>query len=197
MKFLYCLFLGSAFFSLQGAFSRPITLLAGLKASSAAAGENKPTKEEAAEKKHIEIDLTEQRLRAFDGDDLVYDFAVSSGVRQKTPDGIFRIWKKYQFINMESEYKALSVYYYLPNVPYVMFYFNEDVPKTRGFAIHGTYWHNKIGRPMSHGCINMKIEEARKLFFWAHPVIGNENKVIESDDNPGTKVVVHGKAPDR
>ena len=196
MKFLYCLFLGSAFFSLQGVFSRPIAPLTGLKTSSAAAEESRTTKEEA-EKKHMEIDLTEQRLRAFEGDDLVYDFAISSGVRQKTPAGIFRIWKKNQFINMESEFKSISVYYYLPNVPYVMFYFNEDIPKTRGFAIHGTYWHSKIGRPMSHGCINMKIEEARKLFFWAHPIMGEEIKVIESDDNPGTKVVVHGKAPDR
>jgi lipoprotein-anchoring transpeptidase ErfK/SrfK len=34
-------------------------------------------------------------------------------------------------------------------------------------AIHGTYWHNNFGRPMSHGCVNMRIPEAKWLYNWA------------------------------
>ena len=35
------------------------------------------------------------------------------------------------------------------------------------YAIHGTYWHNNFGRPMSHGCVNMKTSQATRLYQWA------------------------------
>jgi lipoprotein-anchoring transpeptidase ErfK/SrfK len=50
--------------------------------------------------------------------------------------------------------------YWLPNVPYVMYFFGA-------YAIHGTYWHNNFGRPMSHGCINLSTPAAAWLFSWA------------------------------
>ena len=50
--------------------------------------------------------------------------------------------------------------YNLPNVPWTMYFHG-------GYAIHGTYWHNNFGRPMSHGCVNMKTPEAKILFQWA------------------------------
>jgi lipoprotein-anchoring transpeptidase ErfK/SrfK len=50
--------------------------------------------------------------------------------------------------------------YYLYDVPYVMYYHN-------GFAIHGTYWHTNFGTPTSHGCTNMRTEDAHWLYDWA------------------------------
>ncbi len=50
--------------------------------------------------------------------------------------------------------------YDLPGVPYTMYFY-------KGYAIHGTYWHNNFGRPMSHGCINMRTPDAAWLFNWA------------------------------
>ena len=32
---------------------------------------------------------------------------------------------------------------------------------TMAIAFHGTYWHNNFGTPMSHGCVNLTIEDAR------------------------------------
>jgi lipoprotein-anchoring transpeptidase ErfK/SrfK len=50
--------------------------------------------------------------------------------------------------------------YYLPNVPYTMYFY-------RGYGLHGTYWHANFGRPMSHGCVNLPTYEAQWLFNWA------------------------------
>jgi lipoprotein-anchoring transpeptidase ErfK/SrfK len=50
--------------------------------------------------------------------------------------------------------------YYLPDVPYVMYFFED-------FAIHGTYWHSNFGTPMSHGCVNVSTPDAGWLFNWA------------------------------
>ena len=51
--------------------------------------------------------------------------------------------------------------YDLPGVPWCVYFTHK------GAAIHGTYWHSNFGAPMSHGCINMKISQAKWLFNWA------------------------------
>jgi lipoprotein-anchoring transpeptidase ErfK/SrfK len=75
--------------------------------------------------------------------------------------------------------------YRLPNVPDVMFFY-------KAYALHGTYWHNNFGQPMSHGCVNLRTEDARWLYEWSGPVVpAGKNSVRASDENPGTLVVVH------
>jgi len=144
--------------------------------------------------KRIEIDLTNQRLYAYEGDRKVYDFLVSTGKWGRTPTGTFDIWIKLRYTKMEGGNKDLGTYYYLPNVPYVMFFYNNQIPKYRGYGIHGTYWHNNFGHPMSHGCINMKTEEVEQLYSWANPP-STKNTTYASADNPGTKIVIYGVAP--
>ena len=58
--------------------------------------------------------------------------------------------------------------YELPGVPWVSFF------TPTGVAFHGTYWHNDFGRPKSHGCINMRTEEARWLYRWTLPMVAPE-----------------------
>jgi lipoprotein-anchoring transpeptidase ErfK/SrfK len=36
----------------------------------------------------------------------------------------------------------------------------------RGYAIHGAYWHNRFGTPVSHGCVNLPVKQARNLYNW-------------------------------
>jgi hypothetical protein len=91
--------------------------------------------------------------------------------------------------------KELRTYYSLPNVPFTMFFANDEVPAARGFGIHGTYWHDNFGHPMSHGCINMKTEEAELIYNWAGPVTGDKNYTKASKENLGTEVVIYGTAP--
>ena len=144
--------------------------------------------------KRIEIDLTNQRLYAYEDNNLIYNFLISSGKWARTPTGTFTIWGKFRYTKMEGGNKAIRTYYYLPNVPYVMFFSNNDVPNYRGFSLHGTYWHSNFGHPMSHGCINMKTEEAEKIYYWTMPDLQDKRSILASNDNPGTPVVIYGEA---
>lgn len=114
--------------------------------------------------KWIDIKLVSQSLVAYEGQRPVYWATVSTGTaRTPTVKGRFRIYGKLRSGTMAGPG------YYLPNVPYIMNFYG-------GYAMHGTYWHNNFGWPMSHGCVNMRISDAQWVYNWA-PV--------------GTLVVVH------
>lgn len=146
------------------------------------------------EEKRIEVNLTNQHLYAYEGDNLVYDFPVSTGKWGRTPTGTFNIWIKLRYTRMEGGNKEWGTYYNLPNVPFTMYFYNNDIPKTRGYGIHGAYWHSNFGHPMSHGCINMNPVDAEKLYYWADPP-SVKNTTYADKENPGTKIVIHGTAP--
>ncbi len=147
--------------------------------------------------KRIEVDLTNQRVYAYEGTRRVYEFIVSTGKWGLTPTGEFRIWTKVRSQTMSGGSQRLGTYYYLPGVPYVMFFSNDEIAKSRGYSLHGTYWHNNFGHPMSHGCINMKIEDAKTLYEWANPPVTNTKawSTLATSQNPGTKVVIYGVTP--
>ena len=135
-------------------------------------------------------------LYAYEGDKLVYSFLVSTGKWAKTPTGVFTIANKFRYTKMSGGSVALHTYYYLPNVPYVMFFGNDQIPASQGFSLHGTYWHNNFGHPMSHGCVNMKTSEAAIIYDWSGPKIPDgKNSVISTPDNPGTQIIIYGTAP--
>jgi hypothetical protein len=137
------------------------------------------------DEKWIEIDLSEQKLRAWEGNNLAYEFLISSGKWAPTPKGEFRIWVKLKYTKMEGGRRGTRTYYYLPNVPYTQYFY-------KGYGLHGTYWHNNFGQPMSHGCVNLSIPDAEKLFYWTSPVVpAGKNIAYPSKDNPGTRVIIH------
>ena len=73
--------------------------------------------------------------------------------------------------------------YELPGVPWVSFFVFET-----GVAFHGTYWHYNFGRRMSHGCVNMTMEDAKWLYRWALPI----SEFFEWEHRGlGTQVVVY------
>ncbi|MBH8551156.1 L,D-transpeptidase [Nostocaceae cyanobacterium CENA357] len=105
--------------------------------------------------RRIEIDLSEQRLRAWEGKKLVYSFRISTGKRSTpTPTGKFLINSKYRTNRMRGRG------YDIPDVPYAMYFH-------RGYAIHGAYWHNRFGIPVSRGCVNLPVKQARQLYNWS------------------------------
>jgi hypothetical protein len=127
--------------------------------------------------KHIYVNLDTQTLSAFEGKTLFMHTPVSTGLWGKTPKGDFTIWTKIRSTRMSGGSGA--DYYDLPNVPYVMFFSNDEVAPSMGFSIHGTYWHNNFGHAMSHGCVNMKTTDVAKLFEWAEgPQEGKKGTVI-------------------
>lgn len=143
--------------------------------------------------KRIEIDLGRQHLYAYEGDKMVYDFLVSTGKWYPTPTGTFNIWVKLRYTRMSGGNPALGTYYNLPNVPYVMFFYNNEVIKSRGFSLHGTYWHNNFGHPMSHGCVNMRTEDVKIIYYWSNPPVNGN--LTYANGNEGTKVVIYGQTP--
>ncbi len=137
------------------------------------------------EKKWIEVSLEQQKLRAWEGDTIVMEFSISSGKWLPTPKGDFNIWYKTRFQRMRGGSKELGTFYDLPNVPYNMFFKGN-------FALHGAYWHNNFGEPMSHGCVNEPIANAAQIFDWAGPVVpSGQNWAKATPENPGTRVFVH------
>ena len=76
-----------------------------------------------------------------------------------------------------------------------MFFYNEKVPKTEGYGIHGAYWHNNFGHPMSHGCINMKEEDVKQIYYWANPELKGQQGIKATQDNPGTEIIIYGETP--
>jgi lipoprotein-anchoring transpeptidase ErfK/SrfK len=103
----------------------------------------------------FDINLSTQRMHAYDGNKLIKTFVVSTGLPgSPTVTGRFRVYVKYTATLMAGPG------YYLPNVPWTMYFYN-------GYGIHGTYWHNNFGTPMSHGCINMRNSDAEWSFHFA------------------------------
>ena len=143
------------------------------------------------EERWIEVDLSEQKLRAWDGSSLFLETPISTGLPWwPTPKGEFRIWIKMRFSKMEGG--SGRYYYYLPNVPYVMYYSNAQVPSYRGYSLHGTYWHNAFGTQRSHGCVNLPTPIAERLFYWTTPVLTDGKWATwSSNSNPGTRIVIH------
>lgn len=102
----------------------------------------------------IEVVLSSQRTIAWQGDRQVRTMVVSTGIsRYPTPTGSFRVYAKYPSVTMSGPD------YRLPGVPDTMFFY-------RGYAIHGTYWHENFGSPMSHGCVNLTRADAAWLYQW-------------------------------
>ncbi len=105
--------------------------------------------------KWIDINLSNQTLSAYEGDTLINSFIISSGrAGYETVTGTYYVYVKHLYADMAGPG------YYLADVPYVMYFY-------LGYGIHGTYWHDNFGTPMSAGCINMETGAAAWLYNWA------------------------------
>ena len=111
--------------------------------------------EPGSQERWIDVDLSSQTVSAYRGHEEVRTFLVSTGTwRYPTVTGRFSILSKHEADDMRGPG------YDLKDVPHTM-YFHGD------YALHGTYWHDSFGTPMSHGCVNLEAEDARWLFDFA------------------------------
>jgi LysM repeat protein len=123
-----------------------------------------PPNHGASGEKWIDVNLTTQTITAYAGQTPVHSTLASTGTwATPTVVGTFSIYVKYESTTMSGPGYSLA------NVPHTMYFY-------RGYGIHGAYWHNNFGTPMSHGCVNLSLPDAEWFFNWA-PV--------------GTKVVTH------
>jgi lipoprotein-anchoring transpeptidase ErfK/SrfK len=153
-----------------------------------------------AEGKRVEVSLSEQILRAYENDQEVFSTKISSGIPTArlgpnalptaTPKGRFRIYAKQPSKHMGSitgnPDAEANGGFSLPGVPWTSFFASPG-----GYAFHGTYWHNNFGLQMSHGCINMRNEDAKWLFRWSTPTYDQKIESPTDWERRGNGTAVH------
>lgn len=125
----------------------------------------------ASADKYIKVDLSEQRLTAYENGIPVKTFLVSTGTKGwPTPLGKTTVTAKIP-VKHYGMYlgPGNAANYSLPNVKWNL-RFREH------YYIHSAYWHNNFGRPMSHGCVNMSIPDAEWVYHWAN--VGTPVEII-------------------
>jgi len=156
------------------------------------------------EQKLIEINLSTQALYAYEYGSLVFQTNISSGVPgdptggagipTTTPAGKFTIIDKvaakhmgYSYFGQQTTGNVLADVdnYVLPGVPWTSFF------TPQGHAFHGTYWHENFGSPMSHGCINMRSNEANWIYRWTSPTPLAPTTERVATRGLGTTVEIH------
>lgn len=135
-------------------------------------------------RRHIVVSISEQTLTAYQGDQVILQTLVSTGLEpNETEIGAFHVRIKYPMQDMQgftsSTGEVVSVgsetgqgeQYLVTDVPNVL-YINYDAE-----ALHGAYWHNNFGNRMSHGCINLPLDVADFIYEWAP--LGTAVTVVE------------------
>lgn len=111
--------------------------------------------------RRIDVNLSTQRLAAYEGDLQVFSAPVTTGKNGfRTPTGTYAIYNKLELRHMRGAAKGER--WDVPNVPWVQYIVG-------GVALHGTYWHTRFGSGarISHGCINLSMDDAQWLYEWA------------------------------
>ena len=111
--------------------------------------------------KYIKVDISEQRLTAYENGIPVNTFLVSTGVPGwDTPLGKTTVTAKIPIMDYSWFYGSGNPNNYsLPNVKWNMRFRNH-------YYIHSAYWHNNFGHKMSHGCVNTSIADAEWIYNW-------------------------------
>ncbi|CAA9577916.1 MAG: hypothetical protein AVDCRST_MAG59-4353 [uncultured Thermomicrobiales bacterium] len=121
-----------------------------------------PGRQQAGDREVV-VSLAQQRLWAYEGEAAILSTLVSTGTAEtwetSTPIGQWRISVKLPVETMEGTVSGEA--YRVEDVPDVMYFTDE------GHALHGTYWHQNFGAPMSHGCVNLPLDVSGWMFGWA------------------------------
>ena len=121
----------------------------------------------------LDVNLTQQLMTVYDGTNPLRTIVVTTGMAGwETPPGSYTILSRVANETMTSGAIGAENFYRLDDVLFTQ-YFTDF-----GHALHFAWWRTKetIGRPGSHGCINMLLDDSRYIWDWA---------------TIGTPVVVH------
>ncbi len=136
--------------------------------------------------KLILVSLSEQRMAAYEGEQVVFTSLVATGIGKtqthyaSTPMGSFNTFFKRPAGHMVGGDGGSA--YDLPGVPWASYIDNN------GVSFHGTYWHNDFGTRHSHGCINLPSEKAKWVYRWTTPVVPTDKRQVYK---PGTGTRVY------
>jgi lipoprotein-anchoring transpeptidase ErfK/SrfK len=114
--------------------------------------------------RRIVIDLSDQRLYAYAGETLVYNFIASTGIPSSpTIPGVFQVLSK------EEEAYASSWDLWMPH--FMGIYrsgpdFTNGIHALPTLSSGARLWEGYLGRPVSYGCIVIGLAEAAALYEW-------------------------------
>jgi hypothetical protein len=130
--------------------------------------------------KSIAVDLTYQTLSCLEDNQEVFFCRISSGAkydawgntvdRWATPVG--QLHTHWKIISLNMSGGSSTAGYSTPAVPW------STVITPEGVAVHGAFWHNDFGMPRSHGCINVRPEDAKWIFRWTTPIVSLQQSEI-------------------
>ena len=158
----------------------------------------KVTEEEIApinpgvENKKILINVNQQSLSCFEGNNEIYFCQVSTGrkfdefgIRVDTWDttpGTHWIWRKLVSLHMSGGETGAG--FDTMAIPWTSLFVGA------GIAIHATFWHNDFGTPKSHGCVNALPEDAKWIFRWTSPQVAYNPGDVTNNTYEGTRIEV-------
>lgn len=146
------------------------------------------------ENKMVYVDVTPSRqfLSCLEDGKEVYYCQVSSGAKWDssgqiveswgTPHGVHRTWRKQISTHMTGGTTGGG--WDIPGVGWTILFSGT------GVAIHSTFWHNDFGTPRSHGCVNVRPEDAKWIFRWTNPVVLSDPGDITISMPGGTQIDV-------
>jgi lipoprotein-anchoring transpeptidase ErfK/SrfK len=138
------------------------------------------------DKRVIDVDLSSQHLVACKNGTQANDFAISSGTASHATNvGSYYIYRRVADEEMKSpEGPFAPDFYDIKHVPWTQYF-------DGGEALHGAWWHNNFGHPMSHGCVNVQTPTANNGWPKAVP----QAEFLWNFDNLGDPVIVRGVTP--
>ncbi|MEQ8457752.1 MAG: L,D-transpeptidase [Sandaracinaceae bacterium] len=125
-----------------------------------------PPRGVAAGEPWVHVDIGEQTLVLYRGNQPIYATLVSSGLDgHDTPRGEFRIRRKFVSDTMANlGPDAGDDSYRIDDVPWTQYFEGS-------FALHGAFWHSRFGLQRSHGCVNLAPRDARRVFEHTWPEV--------------------------
>jgi hypothetical protein len=108
-----------------------------------------------AEALWVAVNLSQQTAVCYEGDRAVYAALAATGLAgTPTVQGIFRTWRRLDTGKMSGPG------YYIEDVTWTCYFYS-------GYALHTAYWHDKFGRPRSHGFVNLSPYDAWWIYQWS------------------------------
>jgi len=145
-----------------------------------------------AENKKILINVNQQSLSCYEGNNEVYFCRVSTGRKLDdtgipvdewaTTPGTHWIWRK--LISLHMSGGGTGAGWDTMAIPWTSLFVGE------GIAIHATFWHNDFGTPKSHGCVNTLPEDAKWIFRWTTPQVAYNPGDVTNTTYEGTTIEV-------
>jgi hypothetical protein len=108
----------------------------------------------------IDVNLSDQTLRLFEGGAEVFRTPVATGIAgAETPTGTFAVQYRMDRARFQGTYPD-GRRYDVPEVPWILAFSGD-------YTIHAAPWRSQFGQVGSNGCVTMPLEAARYVYDWA------------------------------